>query len=475
MGSFLLSSPKSVPAASMEQYCQYPPYVFQHTLPSVMILLSNAQTMSGFAYTDDVAWSHDTAGGGFNPSTKYYGYFDPDSWYDQGGNGGFSRLGAKSDGRPTTNSFDGNFLNWLTMRRIDVMKKVLTGGTGDAYESCGKDNTAYKKWVDNGGLYTPYNAGTKTMYAVFSHKTGCTGNTPSQIEKVYDPTGNSGLEKVYATKLQVHIVNFVQPDGVIQRNITRARIGLTYFNQTSGEGGQIVVPVTANFGPDDYNKIKTPSQFNGQGDEPLGEALWTVTGYYAQSNSSANVLTPLAPGTCTGSPAGCGPVYGATYPIGPGTSVDPFVQHGARSRCTKAAVLIVTDGEPCNDGNLPGNLAMFADNVANIAGFPDNNAYSPFHCIGSSCAAISSLGIGATSIPSCTPTVPSPVAANGGAVAGIEDVALWAHKHDLRPDVSGYHNVDIFIVKAFGSANSNLLKFAAVNGSADNVFNITTP
>ncbi len=51
---------------------------------------------------------------------KYYGYFNPDGRYTYSSNV-FRRDDAAG-------AWSGNFLNWLTMRRIDVLRKALMGG-----------------------------------------------------------------------------------------------------------------------------------------------------------------------------------------------------------------------------------------------------------------------------------------------------------------------------------------------------------
>ena len=77
----------------------------------------------------DSAW-YDT----FNPPiTDYYGYFNSKYWYTSSSNGfdpSAPKLGSGLSGARAKASaeWDGNFLNWLTMRRTDVVRKVLTGG-----------------------------------------------------------------------------------------------------------------------------------------------------------------------------------------------------------------------------------------------------------------------------------------------------------------------------------------------------------
>ena len=39
-------------SADFSTYCQYPPYVFQSKLPSVMLLVSNSYSMSGICISE---------------------------------------------------------------------------------------------------------------------------------------------------------------------------------------------------------------------------------------------------------------------------------------------------------------------------------------------------------------------------------------------------------------------------------------
>ncbi|MDH4236958.1 MAG: hypothetical protein OEV17_06895, partial [Nitrospira sp.] len=73
----------------------------------------------------------------FNPATKYYGIFDPERCYTYGANSfqiGTDSSAIKGTGNysnqcPST-KWDGNFLNWLAMRKQEIIQKVLVGGSG---------------------------------------------------------------------------------------------------------------------------------------------------------------------------------------------------------------------------------------------------------------------------------------------------------------------------------------------------------
>ena len=139
----VLASPAPL-RAEMNDYCVVPPYVVQNIQPNVMLVVDTSGSMFNFAYADGFQTTSTLddlgcapAGGpctgftnpGVYPDYKYYGYFDPDSWYMYSTSGGkfvVSRL--KAAGAKNSTEWDGSFLNWVTMRRVDVLRKVLTGG-----------------------------------------------------------------------------------------------------------------------------------------------------------------------------------------------------------------------------------------------------------------------------------------------------------------------------------------------------------
>jgi len=152
-----------------------------------------------------------SASAGYQKGKKYYGLFDPDRTYkydnakhyfytqtgwntvDPGNvrdaNGNLLTIRAACLDGGTCDKFSGNWLNWLTMRRIDVAKKVLTGGRlgGDEldYVLIGSPiDSGYGQWKvfnDSGAdavYYTPF----KTPMGVYSY---------SRVDKE-QRTGNNG-------------------------------------------------------------------------------------------------------------------------------------------------------------------------------------------------------------------------------------------------------------------------------------------
>lgn len=102
--------------------------------PMMMLATSKDHTLFGPIYTDfediDDDGVIDTT---FKPSFKYYGYFDSGKCYNYV-NGRFEPQGLAilNAGRFTCSSsqswWSGNFLNWATMTRLDVVRKMLYGG-----------------------------------------------------------------------------------------------------------------------------------------------------------------------------------------------------------------------------------------------------------------------------------------------------------------------------------------------------------
>ena len=102
----------------------------------------------------------------FDSTKNYYGYFLPTYWYTYS-SGSFVTSRLKSAGAKTSTEWDGNFMNWLTMRRVDIVKKVMTGGKTTTSNRLVTTKADY----DGRGLY-------KAVFNAQNYMgcTGCTGN-----------------------------------------------------------------------------------------------------------------------------------------------------------------------------------------------------------------------------------------------------------------------------------------------------------
>ncbi len=128
-GISLLPCPAS--AASMGDYCALPPFVSQPTPPLVMLEAGRDHKFFYEAFNDatdidedgqiDLTYKH---------TIDYYGYFDHHKCYTYSGGGSpqFNPIATTSTKFCAAGQWSGNMLNWMTMSRMDVLKKVLYGG-----------------------------------------------------------------------------------------------------------------------------------------------------------------------------------------------------------------------------------------------------------------------------------------------------------------------------------------------------------
>jgi len=427
-----ISASKGTAVANMRNYCQVPPYVVQNIPPNILVIFDNSGSMHEFAYSDDllgIQGANRNCSGtgtactlynypGRSPSHRYYGYFDPNKWYV------FASSRFSPYDTRVANSWSGDFLNWLTMRRVDILRKIMTGGkpSGTVITAERPDGTsrgAYKRiTAEEAVAYTPY---TEALYFVF--EAGAGGQPNFSVRR----TSFTG------TSLGTFTTNVVVPlpaEGVLQSVVgARARIGLMFYNMN--DGGRVAQGITNFSLPAVINQINNTYPNTNT---PLGETLWSGVGYFAQRASTSSF-----PGSF-GLGSGPGPMYfNGDYTVN--TNADPMnFGSGGQPRyptCQQNFIMLLTDGEPTQDGNLPTNLLRYAEGKSSYA------------CVGATCPGFSGHGY---DFP----------ASNPGA-SGLEDVALFMHTNSMRPDIGGFRNITLYTVFAFGRG-STLLKYASING-----------
>lgn len=120
--------------AAMSDYTATPPFISTSIQPNVLLVLDNSGSMNDQAYATTYDPTQFTSG-------QYYGLFDATKYYQYTNNGRWEAITgytAGTDAIPATGPAgaasstnpiaSGNFLNWATMRRVDVAKKLLIGG-----------------------------------------------------------------------------------------------------------------------------------------------------------------------------------------------------------------------------------------------------------------------------------------------------------------------------------------------------------
>ncbi|MDE0855445.1 MAG: hypothetical protein OSA97_13585, partial [Nevskia sp.] len=120
--------------------------------PLVMLLMSRDEQLSFKAYTDYTDLNGDgTIETTYADSITYNGYFDSNLCYNYSSSNNYFAAGAAvSSGHQcgtSGNPWSGNFLNWLTMSRIDIVRWVLYGGlrSTDTSAQSGTQQTVLKR------------------------------------------------------------------------------------------------------------------------------------------------------------------------------------------------------------------------------------------------------------------------------------------------------------------------------------------
>lgn len=114
----------------MNDYCVQPPFVSQTASPLVMLVMSRDHKLFYKAYNDLVDLDDDgVIDSTYKDTIDYYGYFNPRVCYVyQNSRFEPSSVATGANNHYCTSKWSGNFLNWATMARIDILRKVLYGG-----------------------------------------------------------------------------------------------------------------------------------------------------------------------------------------------------------------------------------------------------------------------------------------------------------------------------------------------------------
>jgi len=337
---------------SMADYIAYPPFLVSKVEPNVLLILDTSGSMNWFAYRevagircDDVSvWT------GYNPANEYYGLFKSNKCYrydnthhyfyvdgDTVDDPSTPTIIERSTGSdPNVKKFSGNWLNWWTMRRIDIAKKVLTGGriaadptdtvlvgTPDNYSHERRIFNDYTTATDPEGIltgahtknvyYTPFHQGIYSYFlndtrlgestvvfriqdATFDEVGDLTGDTcfsssytdltqPTNPADIGGNTGESASPGYYFVAVKVETTD-LPVQGIAQKMADRVRFGYMHFNYS--EGGIVenyVGETSTTTNPHGTTVSELVYNINQQevaGWTPLTETLWEATRYFQQ-------------------------------------------------------------------------------------------------------------------------------------------------------------------------------------------------
>lgn len=341
----------AVEAATTCTYCQVPPFVSgQSSLtPNVLIDFDNSGSMAEASYQVNNA--------SYSSTTNYYGYFDTSKMYKLNSTtktysidttAGLNKTTSCSNA--TTVACSGNRLNFDRMTKVDVVRKVLTGGKT-------VDRTATTKYLMLNDTY--------------------------KVE--YGPN---------------------EPTGIIQALSDKVRFGLMVLNGPN-QTGEIVAKLGDPVGT--IVSAIEGSTTNPGGSTPLAHTLYEAVRYFEAKHSAYGSVD-----------------YGTMDPI--------------QYACQKHFVLILTDGVPNNNDNLPG-AGTLTDTDFDVT----------------------------TWLGRITAADKTNVTTDGQKMAAV---AYYAHNSDLRSstvgktDILGVQNVSFYTVYTFGKDSEKVAAQGALKATS---------
>lgn len=388
-------------------------------VPSVTIIIDSSDSMHRMAYAiNSEQGSYKWNGEAFNASQpSYYGYFNSSSKYryvNSTINSGYF-LEDNSSG-----NWDGKFMNWATMHRGDVLKKILTGGYYNSTEQWFEiltTNGVDKEisFSDTGTTkYTPYNYSGMTIYQKLYTK---------DLYINYKDKGKETIEGPFTLRIKPANPP-TSVTGVLDKFKDKARFALFKFIDNGSPsnqhaGGELLVTMGKNKIDEIKEKINAINP-TGQS-TPLAETLYSVAGYVQQINPKSSTYSSTKDNKGR---------YNGDYPVN--ATADPFYFPEANNGtgglvyCTQQNVILITGGESTFDEYIPNSIKQ---------AYPDVQANKePYKSI---------------------------LDPNGSPY--LLNVGYWTHMTDLRTDLPSKQNMNLYTVFSFGRA-SHLLKHGSIYG-----------
>jgi type IV pilus assembly protein PilY1 len=302
---------------------------------------------------------------------EYYGYFNPDYFYEYSGGkfvhkykkGSFdisSSTWTATDllGHTvslTTSNFsneglwDGNWMNWMCMRRIDVLRKVLMGGdtslSSNSRDGSGSQ-TIYGEYSVQSSRYFDRNFNSSTVPV-----TPYSGTYRYRVERDADLTVDTNQNGSFSNSEPDYNIAIAKEEaydtdafgddhnlsGLIQDYYDNAYWGLEFYN--SGNGGIVTQTMSAT------GMESLLQTIEGKGSDtstPLAESFYTGMLYFKQESPDHSLN-----------------YSNSAVPIS--DAADPYKRDGEDVYCAKSFVLLLSDGAPTNDNDIPSEYSGLPD------------------------------------------------------------------------------------------------------------------
>lgn len=391
--------------------------------------------------------------------TRYYGYFNPDWFYAYSSNqfkhaykkvsynetgscwnvtypSSYATPGNESDWNTaclknsdivSKSLWDGNWMNWASMRRIDIARKVIMGGLATSRQGNGnqvnygetpkQDYRTYRRLFDSsfGSAVTPYSNGANTIMYGFKG-----GYIYVDQDADNDPFDKSSVQLKLAIDKRIEFDGSDFDDdknlaGVLQKFWDSAYWGNEFFYTGTGnnqEGGYI----SQRIGSNNESLIGDLQNTGADTWTPLAESYYVATQYFKQQKPD---------GTLGYSNSAIGAINNTN---------DPYYQDNEFVPCAKSFVILLTDGVSTKDARIPSSLKDYDGDKVDQT--------------------------------SCNETAETNCNYVDGGTNFLDDVALYARTKDLRSDLDGDQNIILYPIYAFGNdpKAQSLLRDAARNG-----------
>ena len=309
----------------MTDYCSAPPFLTQAVEPNIMLVIDMSGSMQFPAYGTIGGYFYNgtvlqiTATSTYDGTNYYYGYFKTDKFYQYGSNK-FEENGDCTEAQmndPTqwdATHIPGNLLNWATMSRLDVMRKVLIGG-----KSLSPQGSNVHTLLSEGGTWSFTEAALGCTFSV-------SGGT-NQAHKI-TITDDGTCPFTLATSDVKMDVPDNEKVGVVQEMSDRdidgswdensPRFGLMIFGS---DEGRIVSDIEGSSASSFLTALQNELPYGGT---PTGEAIANALIYFEQ-DATADAANYY---------------HNSAYVKSPGHEADPWDDW-----CQLSYILLISDGE----------------------------------------------------------------------------------------------------------------------------------
>jgi len=343
----MLWQPNEATAQSMVNYQAVPPFVATAVTPNVLLLLDKSGSMGKRAYCDLSSGASDYSScPAFDEKLTYVGIFDSMKCYTYDATDTRFEVSATAKGAPAVGDpavsgkcasadWDGNFLNWVTTRRIDSVKLALIGGScavaRNSDGTCPPSGSPAKVTIKgvNKNVYSsgrtvstpglPTGSGPKksngrvpsavegSASTLYFHVMGgdggsgwltgsfCVSNSTTKPNETGSCDNWNGSTTADQETYVIRAAWDFEQRGLIQEAGARVRFGLMQFK--GNDGGFVTVPIGSKqtiawngttVTTRDNNTaamIHSIEEVDNQGNTPLAETLFEATRYIAQVDS----------------------------------------------------------------------------------------------------------------------------------------------------------------------------------------------